>query len=210
VGEVVKHLCRGLTNVVEADIVDCFGSIPQGRLMKAVARRITDGAMLGLLKRWLKAGVMEDGVWKETITGTPQGGVISPLLANIYLDAFDQYWRKEGLNAKHGQNAQVIRYADDLVILTDKEAGPVLERLKEVMGRLGLVLHPEKTRIIKAKESHFDFLGFNFRQRKNPKTGRWFCYLQPSQKAQRSVREKLRQAINGDGSRGKPVLRRVM
>ena len=194
--EVVKYLNWGLVNVVEVDIVNCFGSIPQHRLMKAVSLRIMDGTILRLLRQWLSSGVMENGQYHETPMGTPQGGVISPLLANIYLDALDQVWRKRGMNARRGPNAHLVRYADDMVILTDQKTEKPKELLEKVLGKLELEPHPEKTRSLNAKESHFDFLGYNFRQRKNPRTGKWFCLLQPSRKAQNALREKIRQATS--------------
>jgi group II intron reverse transcriptase/maturase len=196
VKEVVKLLNWGLVNVVEADIVDCFGSIPHRRLMKAVSLRITDRNILKLIRQWLKCGVMEAGQFQETIAGTPQGGVISPLLANIYLDALDKLWEKRKMNSRFGQNAHLVRYADDLVILTDKSPEMAEHLLRETLGRLDLTPHPEKTRTLNAKEGHFDFLGFNFRQRKNPKTGKWFCLLQPSRKAQKKLRENIREATS--------------
>jgi group II intron reverse transcriptase/maturase len=113
VKEVVKYLNWGLVEVVESDIVDCFGSIPHGRLMKAIARRIADKGILRVIRQWLKCGVMEEGQFKETTAGTPQGGVISPLLANIYLDAPDQLWKKRKMSARSGANAQMVRYADN-------------------------------------------------------------------------------------------------
>lgn len=192
--EVVKYLNWGLVNVVEADIVNCFGSIPQQRLMKAVALRIADGAVLKLIRKWLKSGVMENGQYHETTTGTPQGGVISPLLANIYLDALDQVWKKRKMATTRGGNAHLVRYADDLVVLTDQSPEKAMQVLKWTFGKLGLELHLEKTRILSAKEDHFDFLGFNYRQRRNPKTGKWFCLMQPSRKAQNNLREKIREA----------------
>jgi group II intron reverse transcriptase/maturase len=192
--EVVKYLNWGLTNVVEADIVNCFGSIPQQRLIKAVALRIADGAILKLIRQWLKSGVMENGQYHETTMGTPQGGVISPLLANIYLDALDQVWKRRKMADREGSNAHLVRYADDLVVLTDGDPKNPMQLLERIFGKLDLELHPEKTRILNARMADFDFLGFNFRQRKNPKTGKWFCLMQPSRKAQNNLREKIREA----------------
>ncbi len=196
VKEVVKYLNWGLVKVVEADIVNCFGSIPQQRLMKAVSLRIADGAMLKLIRQWLKSGVMENGQYQKTTAGTPQGGVISPLLANIYLDALDQIWKKRKMSSSKGRNAHLVRYADDLVVLTDRSPNQSMELIKWTFGKLGLELHPEKTRMLNAKEESFDFLGFNFRQQKNPKTGKWFCLMQPSQKAQNNLREKIREVTS--------------
>lgn len=192
VKEVEKYLNWGLVNVVEADIVDCFGSIPHDGLMKAVAAKISDGAILRLIRQWLKCGVMEEGAMRATVTGTPQGGVISPLLANIYLDGLDRAWKSKRMSKRSGCNAQLVRYADDLVILTDKSPREPHEVLMGILQSLGLKPHPVKTRIVDTREETFDFLGFNFGKKKNPRTGRWFALVLPSRKAQMSLREKVR------------------
>jgi group II intron reverse transcriptase/maturase len=209
--EVVKYLNWGLTHVVEADIVNCFGNIPQQRLMKAVALRIADGAVLKLIRQWLSSGVMENGQYHETTMGTPQGGVISPLLANIYMDALDQVWKRRNMPDRDVTNAHLVRYADDMVVLTDLRPENPMKLLERVLGKLGLEMHPEKTRILNAKTEDFDFLGYNFRQRKNPKTGKWFCLMQPSQKAQNNLREKIRKvtAPSGKEKTGVVVRERV-
>ena len=193
VKEVEMLLNWGLVNVVEADIVDCFGSIPHDGLMKAVAARISDGAILRLIRQWLKCGVMEDGSLRSTITGTPQGGVISPLLANIYLDGLDRIWRQKRMSKRESYNAHLVRYADDLVILTDKSAEEPYRLLKSVLKGMGLTLHPDKTRVLDARRESFDFLGFNFSKKVNPKTGKSFTLVLPSRKAQMSLKEKIRQ-----------------
>jgi len=192
VKEVEKFLNWGLSKVVEADIIDCFGSIPYNRLMKAVAARISDGAILRLVRMWLKCGVMEDGIMRSTVSGTPQGGVISPLLANIYLDELDRAWRLKRMSARGGSNAHLVRYADDLVILTDKNPQEPYKVLMEILRGMELKPHPVKTRVLDARNENFDFLGFNFGKKKNPKTGRWFALVLPSRKAQMSLREKVR------------------
>jgi len=192
VKEVEKLLNWRLIQVVEADIVDCFGSIPHGRLMKAVARRVADGSILRLVRWWLKCGVMEEGRVRFEDTGTPQGGVISPLLANIYLDELDQTWREKRMNLRHGPNAHLVRYADDLVILTDMSTEGPFRLLKETLGEMELQLHPEKTRVLDARVTDFDFLGFNFRKRRNPRTGKWFALVRPSHKSEMAIKEKVR------------------
>ena len=194
VKEVEMLLNWGLVNVVEADIVDCFGSIPHDGLMKAVAARISDGAILRLIRQWLKCGVMEDGRIRSTVTGTPQGGVISPLLANIYLDGLDRAWRVKRMSKREGHNAHLVRYADDLVILTDKSPQEPYETLMGILRDLGLKPHPMKTRVVDAQKENFDFLGFNFGKKRNPRTGRWFALVLPSRKAQMSLREKVRRS----------------
>jgi len=193
VKEVEMLLNWGLVNIVEADIMDCFGSIPHGGLMKAVAARISDGAVLRLIRQWLKCGVMEDGIVRSTVTGTPQGGVISPLLANIYLDGLDRAWRVKRMSKREGHNAHLVRYADDLVILTDKSPQEPYRMVMEILRELGLKPHPVKTRVVDARRESFDFLGFNFSKKLNPRSGRWFALVLPSRKAQMSLREKVRQ-----------------
>lgn len=192
VKEVEKFLNWGLTNVIEADIVNCFGNIPHEGLMKAVSRRIGDGSILRLIRLWLKCGVMEEGEVRTSVAGTPQGGVLSPLLANIYLDELDQLWLRKRMQARTGYNAHLIRYADDLVILTDKNPAEPYRLLKETMEAMGLQLHPEKTRVLDTREDNFDFLGFNIRKCRNPRTGKWFALIRPSHKAEMSLKEKVR------------------
>lgn len=164
---VVKYLNWGLTQVCDVDIEAYFDSIPHGKLMQLMARRIVDRRVLGLIKGWLKCAVEEDGRRWKPRQGTPQGGVISPLLANIYLHALDRTWQKRGYSERSGPNVQLVRYADDLVLLTDKDAGWAMARLEEILGRLDLRLNAKKSRVVDAEEEPFDFLGFTFRRNWN-------------------------------------------
>lgn len=156
--EVESLLRGGLCHVVDVDIKGYFDNIPHDRLMQLVERRVADGKVLGLIERFLKSGVMEEGVVYDTAKGSPQGGIISPLLANIYLDPFD--WLLEGMGL------HAVRYADDIVVLAGSaaEAARALDAIGGWMGEAGLALHPEKTRVVDMASagSHFDFLGYRF------------------------------------------------
>jgi len=154
-------LDAGNLHVVEVDIRGYFDSIPHDRLMSLVRERIADGRVLELLGKLLVQGVMEEGMgWQEAGEGTPQGGVISPLLANIYLDPLD--WQMSG------SGYEMVRYADDMVVLcrSREEAVTTLSMLREWMSEAGLELHPDKTRVVDLTEagSHFDFLGYRFQR----------------------------------------------
>lgn len=155
---VAELLKEGLAWVVDIDIKGYFDSIPHDRLMELVAEYVADGRVLGLIESFLKAGVMEGMESWEPEEGTPQGGVISPLLANIYLNPLDWLMERMGM--------QMVRYADDMVVLCREEetARKALEAVRSWMEEAGLSLHPEKTRVVKFSEpgSHFDFLGYRF------------------------------------------------
>ena len=157
VTRIYTHLNQGYHWVVDADIQDYFGSIDQKLLMDTLAERIADGTVLGWVRDMLRAGVMDAGQWLATPRGTSQGSVLSPLLANIYLDALDQ-----AMQALPG--VQFIRYADDwcAVARTQADAEAALSAAQAVLKELRLTLHPEKTRIVDVHDTSFDFLGFTF------------------------------------------------
>jgi len=182
-------LRRGYTDVVDADLTKYFDTIPHEQLMRSVARRIVDKDILRLIKMWLKAPVEEtdkDGRkrltgGKRSKLGTPQGGVISPLLANIYMNRFLKYWRltEQGRKLK----AQVINYADDFVILSRGCAAQAKAWAAEVMTRLGLMLNETKTCLRNACKERFDFLGYSFGPHYFPKDGRRYLGASPSKKS---------------------------
>src|SRR5499427_5452744 len=167
--EVHRLICRGYTDVVDADLSRYFDTIPHDELLKSVARRIVDRRVLRLIKLWLKAPIEERGEGdgtrrigggKSSTRGTPQGGVASPLLANIYMNRFLKYWRLTG----YGQafRAHVIAYADDFVILSRGCAAEALAWTTAVMTKLGLTLNEAKTSLRNARQERFDFLGYSF------------------------------------------------
>jgi len=180
------HLRMGKFQVIDADVSKCFDTIPHDKLLELVARRIVDKNILKLIRMWLKAPVVEEGEdgKKRSMAndqGTPQGGVISPLLANIYLNVLDKVWKVKKIQEEMG--ARLVRYADDFLVLCKGNTERLLKGVQNVLGHLGLMLKAEKTRVLDSRQEGFDFLGFTVRVRKSPRTGRSLPYVRPSRKA---------------------------
>jgi len=198
VKEVHRLICRGYTDVVDADLSRYFDSIPHDELLKSVARRIVDRQVLRLIKLWLKAPIEErdngDGTrriggGKSNSRGTPQGGVASPMLANIYMNRFLKYWRLTGRGEAFC--AHVVAYADDFVILSRGCAAEALAWTKAVMTRLGLTVNEAKTSLTNARQERFDFLGYSFGPHRYKANGLWYLSASPSKKSVQQFKTKV-------------------
>ena len=192
---------RGHNVVIDADIRDYFGSIDHEKLMVLLKERISDRRVLKLIRQWLGAGVMEDGTVRETLAGTPQGGVISPLLSNIYLNLLDRIWMN-----RCGHLGVLVRYADDFVVMCRREsqAKEALKRIRWIMGQMGLELHPEKTCMVRlhwGKEG-FQFLGWTVRKRRSIQRNPRWCFVQrwPSPKAMERIRTRMHELTDVRGN----------
>ena len=197
-----RALAQGYTQVLDADLTAYFDSIPHAQLLAAVARRVADRHILRLLTQWLRAPVVveradgkrETRGGKRTRRGTPQGGVISPLLANVYLHAFDTAWRVGGLERRW--QARLIRYADDFVVCCRAKTAQVQAVVVDQLQALGLTLNAAKTRTLDARPQAFTFLGFTVRVVRSKRTGREFPLVRPSADARQRLRDKVK-ALTG-------------
>jgi len=189
--EIRKTMNAGYTIVLDADIKGFFDNINHDKLLEFVHQRISDRRILKLIRKWLKCGVMDSGIVKESDMGTPQGGVISPLLANIYLHEFDKFWTQQTR-----VKGKLVRYADDFVIMfrTEKEAELGLKLVKAKMEELELELNEDKTKIVDTREGKegFDFLGFPHGMTKSWKYQKYYAQKCPSAKSMNSIKAKIR------------------
>lgn len=207
-----RALCAGQTQVVDADVSQYFDTIPHAALMQALARRISDRKLLRLLKRWLKVPVAEQtgrGGWRYTggkraTRGIPQGGVISPLLANLYMNRYLQAFRHAGLERRYG--ARLVNYADDFVVLCRRGAAEVLAQTRQWFQEMGLTLNEEKTRLCDGRREAFTFLGYTFGPMYYRKDGHWYLGAAPAKKAVQRIKRRIRQILgSGNQAPWEPV-----
>jgi len=200
VDEIADALHKGYTQVIDADLSKYFDSIPHAELLAVVAERIVDSAILHVIKLWLKAPVIgEDkdgtrknvGGGKANSRGTPQGGVISPLLSNCYLHLLDRIWEKHQLRWK--LKARIVRYADDFVVLCAGKVDAPLATVRHVLDRLDLTLNETKPRIVDARQESFNFLGFAIRVSKSWESGKSFTHICPAPKSLVKIKERITQ-----------------
>jgi len=205
VDDIANTLWAGYTQVIDADLSKYFDSIPHAKLMAVVAERIVDGAILHLIKQWLKAPVIgeDDSGVKQTVgggkasrKGTPQGGVISPLLANCYLHILDRIWQRHHLRNK--LKAHIVRYADDFVVMCKEGVEEPLKVVRHIVERMGLSLNEAKTHIVDANAASFNFLGFTLQMRRGAKTGKPYPNVQPADKSLKEIKARLTELTGRD------------
>jgi RNA-directed DNA polymerase len=184
---------KGQRTVIDADIKGFFDNICHEIMMRLVRRRISDPRILKLIEMWLRAGVMEEGKYiRSDGTGTPQGGVLSPLLSNIYLHSFDRMFQMSGIAGT------LVRYCDDFVILVRRDGKQVQRRVEQMLKRLRLQLNKDKTRIVDARDG-FDFLGVHFRMSRIGKKGvkiKEHCVVWPSDRSMKRIRRRIKEVIS--------------
>lgn len=197
VREMYKYLNWGCIEVYDVDLEKYFDTVDHSRLMKLIARRISDGQVLHVIRQWLSCGYVEDGQHRQSDRGTPQGGVISPLLANIYLNPVDQAFERKGLGAIKNGSIHLIRYADDMIILAQKRLEEGIDLLNHYTERLGLRLNREKTRRLRLSEGKsVDFLGFRFHCVRSRQSGTRLMLVYPSARSQERFRAMVRKYVH--------------
>jgi RNA-directed DNA polymerase len=186
--EVQTHLVHGWF-VVDADIQGFFDNIDHVLLLDLVGKRISDRRVIKLVRQWLESGVVEEGRYHPTDKGTPQGGVISPLLANVFLHQLDRFWVEEC-----AELGKIVRYADDFVVVCryEHQAKEAMRKITVVLEGMKLQLHPEKTRIVCASVEGFDFLGFHYHKWRSSVSGKVVPYMRPGMKAMKHIRGSIK------------------
>jgi RNA-directed DNA polymerase len=216
VKEVHRLLCQGYTDVVDADLSKYFDTIAHHELMQKIEQRVVDRHMLKLIRGWLKVPVEERDErgnrrmtgGKARRTGTPQGAVISPLLANIYMHRFLRAWRQQRKGEQY--RAYLVNYADDFVILSRNRAAQALKWTRSAMGAIKLTLNESKTCIRDARQERFNFLGYSFGPERYRKDGHWYLAAQPSQRAVQKLKESVAALLRpGNQDRWEEVVERL-
>lgn len=192
-------MIRGYTEVIDADLSKYFDTIPHANLMSTLAERICDSEILHLIQMWLKAPVMEQdkdgtkrniGGGKGNRKGTPQGGVVSPLLSNLYLHILDRIWERNKLTERLG--ARIVRYADDIVILCRRgKSDKAMSALRQILERLQLTLNETKTKVVNSHWEQFNFLGFTIGMKESSKSGKIYPNVQPSKKSLQAIKDRV-------------------
>jgi len=195
--EIYKYLNWGCIDVYDVDIERYFDTVEHHKLMKLIARRVVDGQMLKVIKQWLSCGYVEEGKHRQSKRGTPQGGVISPLLANIYLNPVDQAFKRSGLRNISKGSIHLVRYADDMLLLSQSKLEKGIALLGRYTKRLGLAINQEKTRRVRMEEGKsVDFLGFRFHNVRGRKRKERLILVYPSPKSQQRCRNKIRTLVH--------------
>ena len=197
VREIYKYLNWGCEEIYDVDLEKYFDTVEHAKLLKLVALRVSDGKVLHVIKQWLSCGYVEDGQHRQSKRGTPQGGVISPLLANIYLNPVDQAFERNGIGNISNGSIHIVRYADDMIVLAQNNLERGINLLEHYVERLGLRINKEKTRKLSLKEEKkLEFLGFEFIRTKSWRTNKRLILVRPNPKSQKKCREKIRILIN--------------
>ncbi len=202
ISEIKTNLQEGKTEVYDADLSKYFDTIPHDRLIEVLKLRISDGRIIDLMKLWLKTPYVEDGKMKggkRNKVGTPQGGVISPLLSNIYLHLLDRIVNnKKSIFTQQG--VKIVRYADDFVLMGKEIGDEVIKKLMSIVDRMGLKINEEKSKMVKAKQEPFHFLGFTIRyDRCLFNKGKHYWHIKPSEKSSKRLREKISTKLKAIG-----------
>jgi RNA-directed DNA polymerase len=195
--DIYKYLNWGCEQIYDVDLEKYFDTVEHWKLMKLLALRISDGRILHVIKQWLSCGYVEDGHHQQSKRGTPQGGVISPLLANVYLNPIDKAFERSRLGTIKSGSLHVVRYADDMLLLAQNNLGKGIEILHHYFDRLGLSINSEKTRQLDLRVAKkVAFVGFQFQRVTNKKTNKRLILVAPSAASQKRCREKVRRLVN--------------
>lgn len=195
--ERVRMVCHGRQWAIQVDVEGYFDAVNHQRLMRILARKIADGRVLSLIRSWLNAGIIEpNGRKVKPSCGVPQGGVISPLLSNVFLHMLDRYWRVSGLSKKSGADGQLIRYCDDMLIITSKNPRWLVHLMGQRLHKMGLTLNRDKTRIVDFRTEAAHFLGFEMRQLRNRRKEGVWLRIAPGRQAEERIKEKVRDILN--------------